>query len=195
MFKVTASEYITSIAALKQLPRTGLPEIAFAGRSNVGKSSLINSLLGRKRLAQTSSTPGKTRLLNFFLINRRFYFVDLPGYGYARVSKELRKRWHTLVEPYLQRRETLRGVIQLMDSRHEPSEQDRELVAWLDHHHIPLLVVMTKADKLSRSRAQTALRDATEILSRDPGQCLLFSAKTNDGKGHIWQWIQGQIGL
>jgi GTP-binding protein len=195
MFKIITSEYLASFTTLKSLPSNGLPEIAFAGRSNVGKSSLINILLGRRRLAQTSSTPGKTRMLNFFSVNGAFYFVDLPGYGYAKVSKEMRKQWQTLVEPYLQNRESLRGVVQLMDLRHEPTRSDRELLEWLDFHDIPVLAVLTKADKLSRGRAHAALLEARKILGRKEGQCLSFSILTAEGRDLIWRWIRERIGI
>jgi GTP-binding protein len=194
MFKVTACEYLASFASLKTLPTTGLPEVAFAGRSNVGKSSLINSLLGRHRLALTSSTPGKTRTLNFFLVNRAFHFVDLPGYGYARVSKEQRRNWKTLVEPYLQERPQLCGVVQLIDIRHEPMEGDRELVEWLDFHEMPALIVLTKADKLARGRARASFLKARQILGLDEERVVMFSTKTNQGKDLIWRWIAERIG-
>lgn len=189
MFKVTSSQYITSVVSLDQLPKAGFPEIAFAGRSNVGKSSLLNTLLGHRRLAQTSSTPGKTRMLNFFLVNERLFFVDLPGYGYAKVAKRLRNRWNNLVEPYIRHRETLVGVVHLVDCRREPTESDRQLSEWLDFHQIPTLVVLTKADKLSRPKAMLALDVARKTLRQGENQCVLFSAKTDQGKVEIWKWI------
>jgi len=193
MIKVTSSKYLTSVVSLNKLPNLGLPEIAFAGRSNVGKSSLINTLLVRRRLAQTSSTPGKTRMLNFFMVNDRLLFVDLPGYGYARVAKEMRNRWGKLVEPYIRERETLRGVIHLVDCRREPTESDEQLSQWLTSYDIPSLTVLTKADKLSRLKARSALQVALGSLDRQPDQCLLFSAKTGQGKPEIWRWIEDRL--
>lgn len=189
MFKVTSTQYVTSVASLGQLPKAKLPEIGFAGRSNVGKSSLINTLLKRRRLAQTSTTPGKTRMLNFFLVNENLFFVDLPGYGYARVAKELRDRWSNLVEPYIRDRETLVGVVHLVDCRREPTESDLQLSAWLDSYQIPTLVVLTKADKLSRLKSMLALDGARKILRRGENQCVLFSAKTDQGRTEVWRWI------
>jgi GTP-binding protein len=193
MLKVTSSEYITSVVSLDKLPQAGFPEIAFAGRSNVGKSSLINSLLGRRRLAKTSSTPGKTRMLNFFLVNKNLFFVDLPGYGYAKVPKNLRDRWNILVEPYFRQREILLGVIHLVDCRREPTGSDQQLDEWLDFYQVPTLVVLTKADKLSKLKTRAALDVARKTLRRDENQCVLFSAKTNQGKTEIWRWITDRI--
>ena len=186
MLKVTSSEYITRVVSLDKLPQAGFPEIAFAGRSNVGKSSLINSLLGRRRLAKTSSTPGKTRMLNLF-------FVDLPGYGYAKVAKNFRDRWNNLVEPYLHQREILLGVIHLVDCRREPTGSDQQLNEWLDFYQVPTLVVLTKADKLSKVKARAALDVARKTLRRDKNRYVLFSAKTNQGKIEIWKWITDRI--
>lgn len=195
MIKVTACEYLASFASLQTLPTTGFPEIAFAGRSNVGKSSLINTLLGRHRLAKTSSTPGKTRMLNYYLVNRAFYFVDLPGYGYARVSGEERLRWQELVEPYLQDRLPLCGVVQLVDLRHEPMASDRELWEWLGFHDRPALIVLAKADKLPRGKAKTSFSKARRILDSDERHTVMFSAKTGQGKEPVWRWIEDQISI
>src|SRR4030095_9267780 len=141
-----------------------LPEIAFMGRSNVGKSSLINSLLGVRGLARTSSTPGRTQALNFFLINRRFRFVDLPGYGYARAPRDLKAEWSTAAEEYLAKREQLVLSIHIVDSRHEPSKQDLQLHEWLVHHQKPHLIVATKADKLSKNELVQSLNRAAKVF-------------------------------
>ena len=193
MLKITACEYLASFASLKSLPTNGFPEIAFAGRSNVGNSSLINSLLGRHRLAKTSSTPGKTRMLNYYLVNRAFYFVDLPGYGYAKVSREERLRWQELVEPYLLDRPALCGVVQLIDLRHEPMNSDCELLEWLGFHDRPALIVLTKADKLARGRAKTSFLKARRILDADERRMVMFSARTHQGKDPVWRWIEERI--
>ena len=193
MLKVTDCQYLASYSSLPPLPATGFPEIAFAGRSNVGKSSLINSLLGRHRLAKTSTTPGKTRTLNYYLVNRAFYFVDLPGYGYARVSREERLGWQLLLEPYLLDRHPLCGVVQLIDLRHEPMDSDRELWEWLGYHDRPALIVLTKADKLPRGKAQASFSRARRILNVDERRMVMFSARTHQGREAVWRWIEEQI--
>ena len=193
MMKITESAYLASYASLKSLPTNGFPEIAFAGRSNVGKSSLINSLLGRHRLAKISSTPGKTRTLNYYLVNRAFYFVDLPGYGYARVAKKERLRWQELVEPYLLDRPALRGVVQLIDLRHEPMKSDIELLEWLSFHDRSVLIVLTKADKLARGKAKASFLKARRILGADERHMVMFSAKTGQGKDPVQRWIKERI--
>jgi GTP-binding protein len=193
MLKVADCQYLASFASLQSLPATGFPEIAFAGRSNVGKSSLINSLLGRHRLAKTSSTPGKTRTLNYYLVNRAFYFVDLPGYGYARVSREERLGWQQLLEPYLLDRLPLCGVVQLIDLRHEPMDSDRALWEWLGDHGRPALIVLTKADKLSRGKAKSSFIRARRILNVDERRAVMFSARTHQGREAVWRWIEEQI--
>jgi GTP-binding protein len=195
MISVTACRYLASFASLQSLPTTGFPEIAFAGRSNVGKSSLINSLLGRRRLAKISSTPGKTRTLNYYLVNRGFYFVDLPGYGYARVSKGERLRWQQLVEPYLRDRLSLCGVIQLIDLRHQPMDSDRQLWEWLGFHDRPTLIVLTKADKLSRGKARASFTRAGQLLETDERRMVSFSARTHQGRDRVWRWIEKQISI
>src|SRR5215203_5181813 len=147
--KITSAEFIKSAFAEEHWTTDGLPEIAFLGRSNVGKSSLINSLLQRRALARTSNTPGRTQSINFFLINGSFYFVDLPGYGYAKVSKSMRADWGKMAEEYLSERPNLVLSIHLIDARHEPTELDRQLNAWLVMNELPFVVAATKADKLS----------------------------------------------
>jgi GTP-binding protein len=169
----------------------GLPEIAFLGRSNVGKSSLINSLLQRKGLAKASNTPGRTQSINFFLINESFYFVDLPGYGYAKVSKATRADWGRIAEDYLLNRRELALSVQLIDSRHAPTGLDRELFDWLDFNGKNRIVAATKADKLSNNQLLKQLRDAKEVFSgTDVVAC---SVQTGKGREELWQHIEMAI--
>ncbi|HTH51243.1 MAG TPA: ribosome biogenesis GTP-binding protein YihA/YsxC, partial [Pyrinomonadaceae bacterium] len=156
--KITSAEFIKSAFERSHWLSDGRPEVAFLGRSNVGKSSLINSLLLRKGLARTSNTPGRTQSINFFLINDAFYFADLPGYGYAKVSKSMRADWGKMAEEYLFERDELRLSIELVDARHAPSKLDQQLNEWLIHHDKPHVVVATKADKLSRNELQKSLK-------------------------------------
>src|SRR5690348_2507438 len=150
--KVNAAEFIISAVGPNQYPDDALPEIALAGRSNVGKSSLINRMINRKNLARTSSTPGKTQHLNYYRINEQLYFVDFPGYGYAKVSKTLRQVWGKMIEQYILERETLRLIMLIVDLRHPPSKDDILMYDWLKHYDMPVMVVATKADKIPRSR-------------------------------------------
>jgi GTP-binding protein len=162
-------------------------EVAFAGRSNVGKSSLLNVLVNRKNLARTSSTPGRTQALNFFLVDGHFYFVDLPGYGYARVSLEVKKSWRGMVEAYLRNRPNLKAVVVILDIRRGLEEEDRELIDWLEQEGRNILVVLTKIDKLTRSERDSRVRrmekDLSGVVSEKP---ILFSAKTREGRKEIW---------
>ncbi len=188
--RVTEATFLRSVAGPEQLPRDGLPQIAFSGRSNVGKSSLINALLNRKALAQTSGTPGKTRLLNFYLINRSFYFVDLPGYGFAKVSLAERRQWRGLIENYLRNNSALTGIVALIDSRIGPTELDLDLLAWLDELRLPVIVVATKADKLSRQQQLEQLKTIQQQLKYlSVNEVLLFSARNGLGKGDLWKGI------
>jgi len=163
--KIHSAEFLLSASTRKQFPAATLPEIAFAGRSNVGKSTLINSLLNRKKLVKTSATPGKTQLINFFKVNDQFYFVDLPGYGYAKVPESVRSKWQNLVEAYLSERETLRNVVLIIDCRHKPTLQDRQLLEWLEYYQRPSLVVASKIDKLKRGQVQKHLQKIKHDLS------------------------------
>ncbi len=188
--KITSAEFIKSAVKPDQYPKTGLPEVAFAGRSNVGKSSLINTLLGRRKLAQTSATPGKTRLVNFFSVNGRFCFVDLPGYGFARVSRAEQQSWGPMVETYLRDSAQLRLVVCILDVRHDPTAQDRDLIEWLRHYWRRQLIVLTKSDKLSRGEALKRRRQIAALLALgqdDP--TILFSAQTGEGKAEMWREI------
>ncbi len=175
-------EFLLSVHRLNQLPPPELPEIAFAGRSNVGKSSLINTLTGRKSLVKVSARPGKTQGLNYFRVEEKFFLVDLPGYGFAKVPKIMQNSWQALITTYLETRETLRCVVVIMDIRHEPKEQDTQLVQWLSEKAIPCLPVYTKIDKISGSiREKNArLLDAGHSIKAEDR--ILFSAKTGQGR-------------
>jgi GTP-binding protein len=163
-------------------PESSLPEVAFAGRSNVGKSSLLNALVRRKSFARVSRTPGRTREINFFRINNRFLLVDLPGYGYARISKEKKAGWRPMIESYLRRTTQLRGIVLLLDIRREPSEDDRAMLDFLAELEVPTIVALTKADKLSKAGA----RERTAMISRslllEPDQVIPFSVQTGEGR-------------
>ena len=192
--KLRSVEFLTSVVHPEQLPRNGLSEIAFSGRSNVGKSSLINTLVNRKGLAKTSKTPGKTRQLNYYTVNNRFYLVDLPGYGYAKAPYQERRTWAKLVEPYLEARETLRGIVQLLDCRHNPTALDRRMLEWLQYHQKPFLIALTKSDKLSKSRLQERVEQAFSLFSAAEDVCVVpFSTKTNAGRSEIWRWIDDVV--
>ncbi|MBO8158797.1 MAG: YihA family ribosome biogenesis GTP-binding protein [Thermosyntropha sp.] len=189
--KVKKAEFKGSFVDLKQLPDEDNLEIALVGRSNVGKSSLINKVVNRKNLAKSSSTPGKTRTINFYMINDSWYFVDLPGYGFARVSKTERLKWNRMIEGYLSKRKQLKGVIQLLDIRHVPTENDVLMKDWLLHYEIPLLLVATKADKISKGARQKHLNQIRKALDLEPEDILLpFSAATGEGVGEILAAIE-----
>lgn len=174
-----------------QYPETDFPEVAFAGRSNVGKSSLINSLVNRKALARTSSTPGKTRAINFFNINDELFLVDLPGYGYAKVSKEEKAKWGPIIETYLNGREELALVILLVDIRHEPTGDDKLMFDWMKATGSKMVVVATKADKLTRNHANKALAEIRKSLEMTGEDILLpFSAETKQGREELWEIIE-----
>jgi GTP-binding protein len=189
--KITSAEFIRSAFEKSHWLHDGRPEIAFLGRSNVGKSSLLNSLLLRKGLARTSNTPGRTQSINFFLVNESFYFADLPGYGFARVSKKRRGDGGKMAEEYLAEREELALSIQLVDSRHKPTELDIQLHEWLLFNSKDHIIVATKADKLSSNQLQKSL---TEIGKTLPGSRILsFSAVTGKGKDALWGEISSSL--
>ena len=191
--KLRSAEFILSASSPWQFPPPTLPEIAFAGRSNVGKSTLINSLLNRKKLVKTSSTPGKTQLINFFNINDKFHFVDLPGYGFAKVPENVRKQWQRLIESYLQERESLRNVVLIVDSRHGPTAQDRQLKEWLDYYERPVLIVASKVDKLKRGQIQKHLKIIRQDLALDTTP-LAHSSLEKGRREEIWKnlnpWLE-----
>ena len=177
-----------------QYPDTNWPEVAFVGKSNVGKSSLINAVLGRKRLARTSGTPGKTRTINFFHVESKLYFVDLPGYGYARISKSESAKWGEMVEGYLQNRPQLKRVFLLVDIRHEPNANDKMLYDWFEHYNIPFTLVATKSDKLKRSQVPKHLGIIRRNLGA-PEPPLAFSSETRDGRDQLWSLILDSCGI
>lgn len=188
--KVTEAEIVISAVGPNQYPKDFLPEIALAGRSNVGKSSFINKLINRKNLARTSSKPGKTQTLNFYKINQQFHFVDVPGYGFAKVSKAEREKWGLFIEEYLTTREHLRAVIQLVDIRHEPTKDDKIMYDWLEHLGMNVVVVATKADKIPKGKVQKHIKIVKQTLQVKPGVPIIpFSAETAQGKEEAWNTI------
>jgi GTP-binding protein len=190
--KITDARFVKSVFHLQDLPKPLLPEIAFAGRSNVGKSSLINVLLNRKGFAKTSSTPGRTQSINFMEINSSFYVVDLPGYGYANVPLAVRGKWRPLIEGYLSQRATLRLLVLLGDIRREPQEDEELFAAWLKQLDIPLMVVLTKIDKLKKNGQVASLRQWQHRLGINQ-RIVLFSAVTGEGKEKIWRYLDQAV--
>jgi GTP-binding protein len=189
--KVTSARFVKSATSPEHFPRDGRPEIAFVGRSNVGKSSLINSLLGVQGLARTSSTPGRTQLINFFLINNAFYFVDLPGYGYARVPRDVKRLWGPMVEKYLATRLNLVLSIVITDSRHEPTDLDLRMKEWLEARGKSFIITATKADKLSSNQLRASLSRASAVLKND--ELVAYSAVTRSGAARLWKEITRRI--
>jgi len=188
--KITSAEFLTGAVSYKQYPDSACPELAFVGRSNVGKSSLINSLLNRKKLVKTSQTPGKTQEINFFKINNDFIFADLPGYGFAKVPQPVQKRWKKMIEDYLLKRETLLAVIFIIDLRHSPSQLDLSLQQWLEAHGVKYLLVGTKVDKLSQSEIKKQ-KDKLNVAYFDgsEGELLVYSSKSKRGRKELWSEI------
>ncbi|MFZ3372004.1 MAG: ribosome biogenesis GTP-binding protein YihA/YsxC [Desulfitobacteriaceae bacterium] len=185
------AEYVASAVNPGQYPEEDIPEIAMAGRSNVGKSSLINRFLGRRNLARTGGTPGKTRTLNFYRVNEAWFLVDLPGYGYAKVAKEIKDQWGKMMEEYLGRRENLLAVLQIVDIRHPPSQEDQEMQRWLRKKGIPTLVVATKVDKVPRGQWPKHLKIIAESFNINDWQLILpFSAQTGIGKEELHEAIE-----
>lgn len=190
--KIKHAEIVISAVKPEQYPiEPLLPEIALAGRSNVGKSSLINMLVNMRKLARTSSSPGKTQTINFYRINQQFHFVDLPGYGYARVSKSSKEAWGKMMETYLTTRKNLYEVLQLVDIRHEPTQQDKHMYSWIKSFGYNGIVIATKMDKISRGQRQkhlSVIRKALQMTSED--LLIPVSAETREGKEQLWEVIQ-----
>jgi len=190
---VKSADFVTSAVKPSQYPEALYPEAAFAGRSNVGKSSLINTLVNRKRLVKTSSTPGRTQLINFFTVNHRVSLVDLPGYGYARVPESVRRKWGPMIETYLKGRETLRAVVLIMDVRRIPGIEEQNFIDWLKLYHRTPILVLTKADKLSKSAQKKQRQAIGAAIGVDETALILFSAKTRLGKSEVWSAIERSV--
>ena len=185
--KIKSADIVISAVKPEQYPEQDLPEFALAGRSNVGKSSFINKMLNRKNLARTSSKPGKTQTLNFYLINENFHFVDVPGYGYAKVSKSERAAWGKMIETYLTDRDQLKAVILIVDLRHPPTKDDVLMYQFLKHYDLPCIIINTKADKIPKSKWQKHIKITKETLDLDPNDIIiLFSSETGYGKDEVW---------
>jgi GTP-binding protein len=190
---ISSAVFIKSAVKPPDYPPPLLPEMAFAGRSNVGKSSLINVLVNRKRLVKTSSTPGRTQLLNFFEINKKYSFVDLPGYGYAKVPASVQKNWGPMVETYIQTRKTLRAVVVIMDIRRLPRQEEFDLISWLGHIEMPFIPILTKTDKLSKIKQKKQLLNISQTLKLQKEEFTLFSAKTRKGREGVWARILDMV--
>ncbi len=188
------AELETVCGITSRLPENTKPEVAFSGKSNVGKSSLINGLLNRKSLARTSSQPGKTQTINFYNVNRELYLVDLPGYGYAKVKQEIRAKWGRMIENYLHRSKQLKAVFLLVDIRHEPSANDKDMYDWIVHQGYDPIIIATKLDKIKRSQVQKQLKILREGLKTGPDTRIIpFSAETKQGREEIWEIIGGYV--
>jgi GTP-binding protein len=191
---IQSVEFVTSAGRARECPPGGMPEIAVSGRSNVGKSSLLNTLFARRNLVKVSGTPGKTQRLNFFRVNDRFHIVDLPGYGYARAPGAMRARWSAMMQEYLQHRRELVAMIQLVDCRHAPSDEDQEMVDWLRGERLPFALVATKVDKLAPTRVPetvAALAAALGLPAEQP--VLAFSSHAGRGRPELLRWIEGTL--
>ncbi|MCX6161547.1 MAG: ribosome biogenesis GTP-binding protein YihA/YsxC [Ignavibacteriae bacterium] len=185
--KINSAEFISSIYDLRTLPKTVLSEFVFVGRSNVGKSSLINKICHKKNLAKIGSVPGKTRQLNYFLINEKFYLVDLPGYGYAKIPEQIRAGWRKLVEEYISERQNVNMVFVLIDARHEPTYLDELMVSWLEYYEISYAMVLTKSDKISKNKMEKQIYRASKIVNNDDlcRDFIPFSIITGEGKSEV----------
>ena len=192
--KIKSAEFTICAVSPGDFPSDGLPEIALIGKSNVGKSSLINSFINRKGLAKTSSTPGKTRTINFYRINKAFYLVDLPGYGYAKVPLSERRSWKSMIDGYFTERAPLAGALIILDSRREPGESEHELYSWLDEIALPFVTVITKADKFSKSKAVRRAGQIRKELAISTDDAFLFSATSGLGKSHLGNVVSALLG-
>ncbi|QGG49382.1 ribosome biogenesis GTP-binding protein YihA/YsxC [Heliorestis convoluta] len=200
-YRITESHFVISAVGPDQYPEEPWPEVAMVGRSNVGKSSLINKICNRKNMARTSSKPGKTQTLNFYQINKDAHLVDLPGYGYANVPKSLKSTWGKMMERYLRDRQQLRGVLQLIDIRHSPTKDDVAMNEWLAHFGIATAVIITKADKISKGRYPQHVKEIRKTLNIAPHiPTIIFSAETGEGKeevlellDYLWHFEEGEI--
>ncbi|MBQ3424168.1 MAG: YihA family ribosome biogenesis GTP-binding protein [Clostridia bacterium] len=190
---IKKSRFARSLSAFTSFPGQGLPEIAMVGKSNVGKSSLINSLTGNGKLARISSEPGKTRLINLYLINERFFLVDLPGYGFAKAPKQEKQRWADMIEGYLRTSDNLKRVFQLVDIRHAPTEDDQLMVEYLRHYDIPFTVVATKADKLSKAQRGRSIPLICRTLGAQPWEVLVHSSRDGTGKEKLLEQVEAEV--
>lgn len=193
--KISTVDFIVGVANLQQLPKTNLPEIIFIGRSNVGKSSLLNKLCNRKNIARVSATPGKTRELNYYQINKDMYFVDLPGYGYAKVAEHVKAGWTQLIEEFFHTRKQIALAIQIVDARLGPTELDSTMMGWLDFYKVPFLLILTKADKLPKNKLITQINTISSELSKYKylSGIVPFSAVTGDGRIELLKTIERHI--
>lgn len=190
MMKIKNPEFVKSVFKLEECPRIKQPEIAFSGRSNVGKSSLINTITGKKKLARTSNTPGRTQSLNYYNIDDKFYLVDLPGYGFASVPEKVRKQWAELIDSYLHYRENLIGIIQIIDARHKPSKDDKMMVEWLKSSGLNFLIAATKVDKISNNKKAKQRKLIFKELNLYPDDnFIFFSAETGEGSREVLDYI------
>jgi GTP-binding protein len=190
---IKSAEFVTSAVKPSQYPEALHPEVAFAGRSNVGKSSLINALVNRKRLVKTSSTPGRTQLINFFAVNNSLCLVDLPGYGYAKVPAAVKRQWGPMIETYLKGRSSLKAVVLILDIRRTPGIEEQNFIEWLALYGRQAIVVLTKADKLSKTKQKKQIQAIGAALDQDETALILFSAKTRLGKAAVWSAINGAV--
>ena len=192
--KIISAEFMISAVSDKQYPRGDLPEIAFVGRSNVGKSSLINSMLNRKKLVKTSATPGKTQMINFFDVNHEFVCADLPGYGFAKVPEAVQNKWQALVEQYLTTRENLKTVVLIVDIRRKPTDLDLHMQEWLEEYNVDYILVATKADKLSQAEQSKQLKQIRQAFLKESNQELVaYSSKNQRGRKELWKLLQQRV--